>query len=260
MVTPVLFAGLLGIAFVAGGVDAMVGGGGLIQVPALFSALTDSRPATVLATSKLAGLLGTASAATRYVRSVRLPWATLVPAVGAAFLASLGGAITVSHVSPSLFRPLVPVMLSVVLLYTLLRRDLGEVHAPRALDRRAQWAGTLLVAAIGYYDGFFGPGTGSFLMVLFVRYYGFDFVHAAAAARVVNVATNATALCWFTWHDPPLWPLGLSMAAANVAGAQLGARLALRGGVRLVRAAFVAVVALLIVKTGWDVLHAAMAR
>lgn len=260
MVTPVLFAGLLVAAFLAGGVDAMVGGGGLIQVPALFAALPDARPATVLATSKLGGLLGTASAATRYVSRVRLPWAMLVPAVGAAFLASLGGAITVSHVSPALFRPLVPVMLSIVLLYTLLRRDLGEVHAPLALDRRARVIGMLLIAAIGYYDGFFGPGTGSFLMVLFIRYYGFDFVHAAAAARVVNVATNATALCWFTWHDPPLWQLGLAMAAANIAGAQVGARLALRGGVRLLRLAFVGVVALLIVKTGWDVVRAGITR
>ena len=260
MVTPILFAGLLVAAFLAGGVDAMVGGGGLIQVPALFSALTDARPATVLATSKLAGLLGTASAASRYVRSVRLPWPTLLPPIGAAFLASLGGAMTVSHVSPALFRPLVPVMLSIVLLYTLLRRNLGEVHAPHALDRRAHVIGTLVVAAIGFYDGFFGPGTGSFLMVLFIRYYGFDFVHAAAAARVVNVATNATALCWFTWHDPPLWPLGFAMAAANVAGAQVGARLALRGGVRLVRVAFVGVVALLILKTGWDVIRAGFPR
>lgn len=259
MVEPALFAGLLAAAFLAGAVDAMVGGGGLIQVPALFSALADARPATVLATSKLAGLLGTASAAGRYVSRVRLPWPVLVPAVGAAFLASLGGAITVSHVSPALFRPLVPVMLSVVLIYTLLRRDLGEVHAPHALDRRAQLIGALLVAAIGYYDGFFGPGTGSFLMVLFIRYYGFDFVHAAAAARVVNVATNATALGWFTWHDPPLWPLGFAMAGANVAGAQVGARLALKGGVRLVRAAFVLVVTLLILKTGWDVLRAGIA-
>jgi len=259
VVTPLLFAGLLVAAFLSGGIDAMVGGGGLIQVPALFAALTDSRPATVLATSKLAGLLGTASAATRYVRTVRLPWPTLLPPIAAAFLASLAGAMTVSHVSPAFFRPLVPVMLSIVLLYTLLRRNLGEVHAPLTLDRRAHVIGTLLVAAIGYYDGFFGPGAGSFLMVLFIRYYGFDFLHAAAAARVVNVATNATALCWFTLHDPPLWSLGLTMAAANIAGAQMGARLALSGGVRLVRVVFVVVVAALIVKTGWDVLRAWLA-
>ena len=238
----------------------MVGGGGLIQVPALFAALPDARPATVLATSKLAGLLGTASAATRYVRAVRLPWPTLGPAIGAAFLASLAGAITVSHVSAGVFRPLVPVMLSIVLVYTLLRGDLGEVHAPHALDRRRQVLGTLLVAAIGYYDGFFGPGAGSFLMVLFIRYYGFDFVHAAAAARIVNVATNATALCWFAWHGHLLWPLGLAMAAANIGGAQLGARLALHGGVRLIRVVFVLVVALLIVKTGWDVVGAGAPR
>lgn len=255
MVAPALFAGLLIAAFLAGGVDAMVGGGGLIQVPVLFSALPDARPATALATSKLAGLFGTASAAARYARAVRLPWAMLAPAIAAAFVASLAGAATVTWVSPALFRPLVPLMLAVVLVYTLMRKDLGAIHAPHALDRSRLVVGTLLVAVIGFYDGFFGPGAGSFLMVLFIRHYGFDFVHAAAAARVVNVATNATALAWFAWHGQVLWTLGLAMAVANVGGAQLGARLALRGGARFVRIVFAFVVALLIAKTGFDVIR-----
>ena len=255
MVEPAIFAGLLGAAFLAGAVDAMVGGGGLIQVPALFSALPDTKPAVALATSKLAGLLGTASAASRYVRAVRLPWPTLGPAIVAAFAASLAGAAAVSHVSRAFFRPLVPIMLGVVLVYTLLRRDLGAVHAPHALDRSRLALGTLLVAAIGFYDGFFGPGTGSFLMLLFIRYYGFDFVHAAAAARVINVATNAMALAWFASHGQVLWPLGFAMAGANVGGSLVGARLALRGGAPFVRVMFAIVVALLIAKTGWDALR-----
>lgn len=260
MVAPLLFASLLVAAFLAGGIDAIVGGGGLVQIPALFSALPGARPATVLATGKLAGLLGTTSAAARYLRSVRLSWPLLLPIIGAALLASLGGAMTASHVAPAVFRPLVPIMLGLVLLYTLLRRDLGEVHAPRTLGTAARVAGVLLAAAIGFYDGFFGPGTGSFLMVLFIRLYGFDFVHAAASARVVNVATNATALGWFTWHDPPLWPVGLAMAAANAVGGLVGARAAISGGSRLIRPVFVGVVAALIAKTGWDVLAPALAH
>lgn len=243
---------VLAAAFVAGGIDAIVGGGGLIQVPALFTALPSALPSTLLGTSKLAGLAGTASAAARYVRSVAVPWRTIVPAMALASLASLLGAAAVTHVSPRLFRPLVPVALLVVLGYTLAHRDLGRVHAPRMHGRRGAFGGLALIALIGGYDGFFGPGTGSFLMLLFVRHYGFDFLNAAAAARCVNVATNAMALAWFGAHGAVLWPLGIAMALANVAGAQLGARLALRRGAGFVRALFVVIVGALIAKTAWD--------
>jgi uncharacterized membrane protein YfcA len=243
---------LLAAAFLAGGIDAMAGGGGLIQLPALFAALPEARPATLLGTSKLGGLAGTASAALRYARHVDLPWAAVLPAALAALLASLAGAASVSRVPAALFRPLVPVALALVFGYTLARRDLGSQHAPRALGRRRQLGGTLAAAAIGYYDGCFGPGTGSFLMILFIRHYGFDFVHAAAAARLVNVATNLAALAWFGWHGTVLWPLGLALAAANVAGAELGTRLALARGAGFVRLVFVLVVGLLIARTGWD--------
>lgn len=246
---------VLAAAFAAGGIDAIVGGGGLIQVPALFSALPGALPATLLGTSKLAGLAGTASAAVRYARRIAVPWRTILPAMALASLASLIGAIAVTHVSPRLFRPLVPVALLVVLGYTLAHRDLGRVHAPRTHGRRGAAAGRALIATIGCYDGFFGPGTGSFLMLLFVRHYGFDFLNAAAAARWVNVATNAMALAWFGSHGAVLWPLGAAMALANVAGAQLGARMALRRGTGFVRSLFVAIVGALIAKTAWDALR-----
>jgi uncharacterized membrane protein YfcA len=246
-------------AFAAGAIDAIVGGGGLIQLPALVTALPTAPPPTLLGTSKLAGLAGTASAAARYARSVTLPWRTLLPAAALAALASLGGSIAVTHLSSRLFRPFVPVALCAVLAYTLAHRDLGRIHAPRVLDRRGVRAGIALIAAIGFYDGFFGPGTGTFLMLLFIRYYGFDFLNAAAAARVVNVATNATSLAWFGSHGYVLWPLGLAMALANVAGAQLGTRLALRRGAGFVRALFVAIVSALIAKTAWDALVLARA-
>lgn len=243
---------VLAAAFAAGGIDAIVGGGGLIQVPALFGALPSALPATLLGTSKLAGLAGTASAAARYARRIAVPWRTILPAMALACVASLLGAAAVTHVSPRLFRPLVPVALLVVLGYTLAHRDLGRVHAPRAHGRRGTATGLALIAAIGCYDGFFGPGTGSFLMLLFVRHYGFDFLNAAAAARCVNVATNAMALAWFGAHGAVLWPLGAAMALANVAGAQLGARIALKRGAGFVRGLFVAIVATLIAKTAWD--------
>ncbi len=245
---------LLVAGFAAGALDAIVGGGGLIQLPALFAALPVAAPAALLGTAKLAGLAGTASAAARYVRSVTLPWRMLLPAAALAALASLGGAIAATQLSPRLFRPLVPVALCAVLAYTLAHRDLGRIHAPRRLDPRGARAGIAMIAMVGFYDGFFGPGTGSFLMLLFIRYYGFDFLNAAAAARVVNVATNAAALGWFGSRGYVLWPIGVAMALANVAGAQLGTRLALRRGAGFVRVLFVAIVSALIAKTAWDAL------
>ncbi len=247
---PVL-VGLLGAAFLAGGIDAIVGGGGMIQLPALFAALPDAPPATLLGTSKLAGLAGTASATWRYARSVRIPWRALLPLLMIALVGSLAGAFTVTHVSADAFRPLVPIMLTATLLYTLLQRDLGTQHAPRDLDRRSTLTGAALIAAISFYDGFFGPGTGSFLMLLFIRQYGYDFLNAAAAARVLNAATNVAALAWFGSRGHLLWPTGLAMAGANVVGAQFGARLALARGAGFVRTAFVIIVAALILKTGW---------
>lgn len=250
--TELAVAAVLCAAFVAGLVDAMVGGGGLVQLPTLLATFPTTPPPVLLGTSKLAGVFGTASAAWRYSRAVRIPWRLIGPACVIAFLASLGGAATVTHVSPDVFRPLVPVILAIVLIYTLVRRDLGAVHAPRELSRGAFAAGFAVVAAIGFYDGFFGPGTGSFLMLLFIRWYGFDFVNAAASARVLNVATNASALAWFTGHGHVMWGVGLAMAAANVAGSQIGTRLALRRGAGFVRGVFVLIVAALIVKTAWD--------
>jgi uncharacterized membrane protein YfcA len=247
-VSEAALAAVLLAAFFAGLVDAMVGGGGLIQLPALLGAFPATSPPTLLGTSKLAGLFGTASAAWRYSRSVTVPWRLVAPACALAFAASLAGAATVTHVRPDVFRPLVPVMLSVVLVYTLVRRDLGAVHAPRELTPGVRAAGLAVCGAIG----FFGPGTGSFLMLLFIRWYGFDFVNAAASARVVNVATNASALAWFAGHGHLLWAVGLAMAVANVAGSQVGTRLALRRGAGFVRGVFVAVVSALIAKTGWD--------
>ena len=246
-----VLAGLLVAAFLAGGIDAIVGGGGLIQLPALFSALPGTPPATLLGTSKLAGFAGTASATLRYARAVTFPWRVLTPALGVAFASAVGGAIVVTQVSPAFFRPLVPVLLTAVLAYTLLRPDLGGEHRPRTLDRTSALGGLALVGAIGFYDGFFGPGTGSFLMLVFIRHYGFDFINAAAAARLVNVATNLAALAWFGARGHVLWPTGLAMAVANVAGAQVGTRLALTRGTGFVRGVFVTVVSALILKTGW---------
>jgi uncharacterized protein len=241
---------VLTAAFGAGLVDAMAGGGGLIQLPALFAAFPSAPHTVLLGTGKLAGLAGTSSAAMRYLRHVRMDWRLVGAASLGAFVAALVGAWIATQFPPARFRALVPVLLTVVLVYTLVHKDLGREHAPRG--------GPLLAAAgagaIGLYDGFFGPGTGSFLMFLFIRGFGLDFLHASASAKVVNAAANVAALLLFGLTGKLYWLLGLGMAAANVAGAQIGSHLAIRGGSAFVRRVFLAVVSCLIAKTAWDAL------
>lgn len=238
-------------AFAAGLIDAMVGGGGLVQVPALFGVYPNMAPPVLLGTSKFAGFFGTSSAVLRFAGKVAIPWRALLP-LGISVVVTGGlGAFTATHVPPEVFRPLVPILLIAVLIYLLRRKDLGSEHAPRNFGGRHHVFGALLIAAIGFYDGFFGPGTGSFLMFVFVRIYGFDFLHAAASARVLNVATNGAALVYFGLNGYVLWQIGIGMAICNIAGAMVGARLALRGGSAFVRKVFIFVVSLLILRTAW---------
>ena len=245
---------VLAAAFGAGVIDAMAGGGGLVQLPALFAAYPATPHPTLLGTGKLAGLAGTSSAVFRYLRHVRLDWRLVLPAAAAAFVAALAGAWIATRIPPDRFRAMVPVLLTLVLAYTLLHRDFGLEHRPLAGGRRVRALAATGAGAIGLYDGFFGPGTGSFLMFLFVRGFGLDFLHASASAKVVNVAANAAAIILFGLTGEILWLLGLAMAACNVSGALLGSHLAIRRGSGFVRIVFIAVVSALIAKTAWDVL------
>jgi uncharacterized protein len=245
---------VLGAAFSAGFVDAIVGGGGLIQLPALFAGYPGAAPPLLLGTNKLGSICGTGGAVLRYMRVVRIPWRRLLPAACVAFLAALAGASSVSAVSPALFRPLVPVMLAVVLIYVLWHKDLGARHAPIAFSRRRGHVALAAIGGIGFYDGFFGPGTGSFLMLLFIRLYGFDFLHASAGARTINVATNAGALLLFGIRGEIHWVLGAALGVCNATGSVLGAHTAVRHGSKFVRAVFIAIVVTLIAKTGADAL------
>ena len=239
-------------AFGAGIVDSMVGGGGLVQVPALFMVYPATPPAVLLGTNKLASIVGTSSAVLRFARRVRIPWRTLLPLLPVVFLGGLAGALVATFIPPAVFRPLVPIMLAVVLVYVVARKDLGAAHAPLALTRGTTLVAAVLLAVAGFYDGFFGPGTGSFIMLLLIRFYGFDFIHSAASARVLNVAANAGGLVYFASQLELLWLVGGLMAVANVSGALLGSSLALRHGSAFVRRVFVAVVTVLIARTAWD--------
>ena len=240
-------------AFFAGMVDAVVGGGGLIQIPVLLSSFPQTAIPTLFGTNKVSSIAGTGAALWRYARAVKIPWRLVLPATGAALVGAWLGAAVVAWLSREAMRPLVVVMMLAVAIYTFLRKDLGqtETHEPRPGDA---WRGALFGLVIGLYDGFFGPGTGSFLIFGFVRLFGMDFVRASASAKVINSATNVSAIAFFASHGPILWAVGLTMAVCNLAGAQLGTHLALRHGAGFIRKAFLLVVAVLIVKQLHDLL------
>lgn len=234
-------------AFFAGLVDAVVGGGGLIQIPVLLSSFPQTSIPTLFGTNKVSSIAGTGASLWRYARAVHIPWRLVLPATAAAILGAWLGAAVVAWISREAMRPLVIVMMLTVAIYTYLRKNLGqtETHEPRPSD---PWWGALFGLLIGFYDGFFGPGTGSFLIFGFVRLFGMDFVRASASAKVINTATNLSAIGFFASHGPILWAVGLIMAFCNLAGAQIGTHLALKHGAGFIRKAFLVVVAILIVK------------
>lgn len=236
----------------AGLVDAIVGGGGLIIVPSLFALFPQAVPATLLGTNKAASIWGTGWAAWRFSKRVNLPSRRLLGAIAAAMLGGVVGAWLATHVPADRFRLALPLVLTAVWVYTLWRKDLGHTHAPHLSPRAEATTATCLGGLIGFYDGVFGPGTGSFFVFALVRGLGWDFLHASAAAKRLNFATNVAALAWFIPAGHVVWALALPMAAANVLGSSVGTRLALRHGAGFVRVAFLIVVGGLILKTGWD--------
>ena len=249
-------------AFLAGFVDSVVGGGGLIQLPALFLFLPPAEAASaaaVLGTNKFSSICGTGMALAQYARRVTVNWSALLPAAVTAFVCSFLGARVVTLINPALLKPLILVLLVTVAIYTFIRKDFGGLHAPRFTASHERLAGALLGAVIGFYDGFFGPGTGSFLIFAFIGLFGFDFLTASASAKAINFATNLSAVAYFAATDHILYRHGLPMAACNVAGSILGARLAILKGNRFVRGFFLVVIGAMILRFGWEVFTARQA-
>lgn len=241
-------------ALVAGFVDAAVGGGGLIQLPALVLALPGAAPVQVLATNKLASICGTSVAAATYYRRVRPDPRTFLPLMALAFLGALAGATVASQIPRSAFDPVVLIALVLVGGYVALIPDLGQRTALRFSGRRHTGAAMLTGVAIGFYDGALGPGTGSFFVFALVGLLGYSFVEASAKARLANWATNLAALCIFVPQGAVLWALGLAMGVANLVGGYVGARTAVTRGSRFVRLFFLVVVVGFVVSLGGQVL------
>lgn len=250
---PATLAALCAFAFLAGFVDAVVGGGGLIQVPAMFVLLPNAAPALLLGTNKFAAVWGTASATWQYARRVPIDWRWVIPASASAALCSFLGARAVTLIDNASLKPLLLVLMVAVLVYTLWRKDFGALHVPRLTPAILRRLGIVVGAVIGFYDGFFGPGTGSFLIFAFVGLFGFSFLFASASAKVINTVTNITALVWFVSQGSVLYSVAIPMAVSNVAGSLAGSRLAMAKGSRFIRILFIIVVAALIARYGWDI-------
>lgn len=244
---------LLLAAFASGLVDAIAGGGGLIQVPALFSAYPDTHPATLLGANKVASTGGTLNAARRYLRHVKLPWNILGPAIAAGFLGALLGAAAVSVFPAEPLRKALPFMLGLLLVYIWFAPNLGLENRPahKIGSREGVKAGCMGLT-IGFYDGFFGPATGSFFLFAFVRIFHFDFLHASAATKLVNVTTNLAAVLMLASLGFVDWPLGLSLMVANIVGSQFGSMLAIERGSQFVRKIFLVVVLALIARSAYS--------
>ena len=244
---------LCACATLAGGVDAVVGGGGLVQLPALLVVLPHAPVVSLLGTNKLSSIVGTSSAAATYLRRTRVDVGTATAMALAAFVGSGAGALCATLLTSAVLEPVVLVALLVVLAYTVRRPSLGGAERLR-LSPPAQRAVALAGGSvIGFYDGIAGPGTGSFLVFLLVGVVGLSFLHASATSKIVNASTNLAALLLFASRGSVLWELGAAMSVCNLAGAQVGTRIAVHGGSVLVRRVFLVVVTVLVARLAYDV-------
>ena len=243
---------LIFFAFCAGAIDAAVGGGGLIQIPALMGALPNYATATVFGTNKLASICGTASAAFSYLRQVKLQWKLLAVIAVTAFISSFGGAACVSMIPQAVLKPFVLFMLIVIAIYTLIKKQFGQHHVQQQLTTKMLILAGIGGLTIGFYDGIFGPGTGSFFIFFFIKYLKFDFLHASALSKIGNFMTNFAALSFFVPTGHILLSLGLMMAVANVCGSLVGVKMALKYGSGFIRILFLILVSILICRLAYQ--------
>lgn len=236
----------------AGFVDAIVGGGGLILTPALFAAFPTAPAASMMGTNKSASVWGSAFAAWQYGHKIDLKWAVATPALIACLFGSALGAAALLYVPSESLRRALPFVLVLLLIYTLINKQLGQTHAPRYRGTHEVWVATSIGLVIGFYDGFFGPGTGSFFVFALVRVLGYDFLSASAHAKLFNTATNLAALLLLAYKGHVWWHITTYLLIANVLGSYFGSRLAIKHGSGFVRWVFIFVVTALIAKTFWD--------
>ena len=236
----------------AGFVDAMAGGGGLIQLPALIVGLPNKELPLILGTNKVPSIFGTAAAARNYFKNIKPDIPLTLSMMGPAFVGSMGGASLAAAVPKDFFKPFIVFLLVIVAIYTWIKPELGMSENLKYTHKKRLAIVALIGLLIGFYDGIFGPGTGTFLVFFLVSGIGYAFLKASGTAKLVNISTNAGAILSFQLTGHIWWQLGLLLAFANVTGAIIGSRLAIKGGSPLVRKVFLVVTFLLIARVAWD--------
>ncbi len=242
------------IAFIAGFIDAVVGGGGLIQAPFLLITFPKIPLPVLFGTNKIAALSGTSIAAFKYARKITFNYKLLLVIALSCFISSYSGAQIINHIDSNLLKPLILVILIAIAIYTFIKKDLGAIETKELTMNKQMLYGACIGLIVGFYDGFFGPGTGSFFVLGFVVVLGFEFVKASAYAKVVNCVTNISALIVFIKEGNFILPLAILMAIFNIIGSYIGSHLALKKGNGFVRIVFLVIVSIMILKYGYDVL------
>lgn len=246
---------LLPLTFVAAMLNAAVGGGGLVLIPGMFALFPSALPAVLIATEKCASIAGQATASVQYARRIELPWKLLAMVSGTAFFGAHLGARAIAVLPATLVKPFIVALLIVMLIYTWFKPEFGKQDADVPIGRNDLIRGLLIGAAIGFYEGFFGPGAGSFLIFLFIRVFHFDFMRASACAKLVNMATNLGALAYFIPAGLVRYSLALPMIVAMIAGSYAGSHLAMKGGNKWIRRLFLVLVISLLAKLVVDLLR-----
>ena len=246
---------LCAAAFAAGFIDAIVGGGGLIQTPMGLILLPNLPVSTVIGTLKIPAFIGTSFAAYQYLKKVDMNWKLLCIMMLLALPSAFLGSTLLTYVSNDFMKPLLLVVLSFLVIYTYAKKNFGE-HIEKNHPPRTQILNAIGISFIvGLYDGFIGPGTGSFLVVAFIAIMGFDFLHASANAKMVNLATNFGSIFLFILKGKIIWAIALPMAASNALGGWIGAKLAINKGNSFIRIFFLIVVIGTLIRFSYDVFY-----
>ena len=246
---------LFSAAFTAGFVDAVIGGGGLIQLPAIMFSMPGKELPVVFGTNKFAGFSGTLVATFRYLRRTQIRGSVIVPAIVTAIPSAFFGAYTVKGLNKEILNPVILVLFVSVAVYTFIKKDFGLNQPKKHSARKIFFLSCLTGLIIGFYDGFFGPGTGSFLVFIYIFLFGFEFMQASAHAKVVNCVTNVGALILFLSKGDINYLMAVPVAIFNIAGSFLGTHIALKKGSAFIRVFYIIIVSGFAVKMAYDVIR-----
>ena len=241
-------------AFIASFIDSTVGGGGLISTPALLA--TGMPVSFALGTNKVAAMMGSFTSVVTFWRAGKVQKKVVLCLMPLSFIGSALGAYVVYLLPAALMKNVIVVMLVAVAIYTYRRKDWGDVSNVKEFGAGILASTILTAFGLGFYDGFFGPGTGSLLAFAFVKFFGYDFLVATAHAKIINLTTNFAALSFFVPHGYLLWGVGLMMGASNIGGALVGTHVVTKHGAPLIRKILMVVLTLTIAKFGFDTLRA----